>query len=59
MKKLYIQPEVTETNVSLATVTMQTLSEMIKIEDTPITDPSTPVYGSVNERDDDEGWEEI
>ena len=43
MKKIYIQPEVTETNVSLATVT----------------DPSTPVYGSVNERDDDEGWEEI
>ncbi|MBR1378126.1 MAG: hypothetical protein IJ557_03245 [Bacteroidaceae bacterium] len=57
MKKTYIQPEVTETNVTLATVTMQTLSEMIKIGDTPITKEEGEVYGSVNERY--EEWEEI
>lgn len=58
MKKTYIQPEVTETNVTLATVTMQTLSDLIKIDETPITDTDEPVYGSVNERYDG-GWEEI
>jgi hypothetical protein len=57
MKKTYIQPEVTETNVTLATVTMQTLSDMIKIDEKPITKEEGEVYGSVNERY--EEWEEI
>ncbi|MBQ9175482.1 MAG: hypothetical protein IJ139_01275 [Bacteroidaceae bacterium] len=57
MKKTYIQPEVTETSVTLATVTMQTLSDMIKIDEKPITKEEGEVYGSVNERYDE--WEEI